>query len=133
MDVKPENVFTDAPGTQRADLSALVDGGGIRRGDVVRICALADLGHGAASKAMQGRVEALGATIEVMPPAPRQRASRLSKAHPRRADMCAVWWSALDQADALAKITDMAGQPVNRNQVNRLCNLSRNPADRTLD
>jgi hypothetical protein len=133
MGVNVSLTFTDAPGTRRADLTALVDSGGIRSGDVLRLCALSDLGHGAASKAMQTRIEALGATIEVMPPQKVAEGGRLSKKHPRRADMCAIWWSSLDQADALDKIGRIAGQKVNRNQVNRLCKYSRNPDDRTLD
>jgi len=133
MSVEPACIFTDAPGTQRADLSALIDIGGLQSGDVMRVCALADLGHGAASKAMHRRIEALGATVEVMPLATRVTGGRLSKKHPRRADMCTVWWSSLDQADALGKISDMAGQDVNRNQANRVCNYSRNPDDRTLE
>jgi len=133
MSVEPACIFTDAPGTHRADLSAMIDSGDLRAGDVVRVCALADLGHGAASNAMHRRIEALGVTVEVMPQAPRSTLARLSKKHPRRADMCAVWWSALDQADALGKISDMAGQDINRNQANRVCNYSRNPDDRTLE
>lgn len=133
MGVDASRTFTDAPGTHRADLTALVEGGGIQSGDVVRVCALSDLGHGAASKAMQGRIEALGATIEVMPPQKIADGGRLSKKHPKRADMCAIWWSALDQPDALDKISKTAGQKVNRNQINRLCKYTRNPDDRTLD
>lgn len=133
MGVDLELIFTDAPGTHRDDLSALVDGAGIHPGDVVRVCALSDLGHGAASKLMQDRIEALGATIEVMPPQKIEDGGRLSKKHPLRADLCDIWWSALDQDDALHKMSKAAGQRVNRNQANRLCKFTRNPTDRTLD
>ena len=132
MGVSGNCIFTDALGTHRADLIALLDSGGIRAGDVVRVCALSDLGHGAASRATRRRIEALGATVEVMA-LHKPKRGRVSKKHPRRADMCEVWWSSLDQRDALAKMSDMAGQALDRNQANRLCNYSRNPADRTLD
>lgn len=127
-------VFRDAPGTRRADLTALVEGDAIRPGDKVQVVALSDLGQGRKAATVKAAIEAQGATVEVLPIAtPDTGTERLSRRHPRRWEACAYWWSMADQGDALDDMSKVLGVTMDRNKANRLCGLSRTPPQEVRD
>lgn len=138
VDVQPRDglmhLFIDAPGTRRQNLGAMIDPDALRPGDVIVVCALSDFGKGQEASRIVAMIEAQGARVEVeASPAPKRGGKRLTRKHPRRWDACLIWWSVLDQPDAMIEMGKVLGRDIDRNQANRLCGMSRNPDNATRE
>ena len=124
-ELEPDRVYADYPGTERMERISMIDSGGLRAGDELILRAAGDLGKGAEAAALRGKIEAMGVVVTIAPAnrAPRKpgRAKRLNLTPEQEKHMCAIWTSPAEQAHALKRMSEIAGQPVNRNQANRLC------------
>ena len=121
-----EKTFADFPETKRQEREDLLDNGGLREGDTLYLRAMSDLGSGAEIALMQRRVEAIGATIEVVPakgdaPRVRGRKPRLKPSPEQKDRLCRLWYSAAERRHVLERAGDIMGSDVTRDQMFRWC------------
>ena len=127
-DWSAEVVFIDAPGTMRLEREDMINGGGLREGDTLVLAAMSDLGKGAEAKSLAGVIERMGVSIDVRPLMPDRakkktgRAPHLRPTPERERQICALWYSAIEQGHVLNRAAQIMGvDAVTRNQMNRLC------------
>lgn len=119
-----EKVFADWRGTGRAELTAMLDAGGLRKGDVLCVRAVGDLGKGGEAKRIQKMVADIGATIEVLPAAEvrqRGRPPRMSPTGDQKEHLCRLWYSPAPLSHVLMRASDIMGQDVKRDQLYYIC------------
>lgn len=119
-----EKVFLDLPNMQRAERTALIDKGGLQAGDVLVISAKSQLGHGQESAMMRRKIEALGVTIEILPvpkTVVKKRAGWLVPDEDQRRRICPLWASSEPAAFVIARASEIMGEAVDRNWINRHC------------
>jgi hypothetical protein len=117
-DIGAARVFSDAKGG-REERTALLCGGGLRKGDRLFLRALSDLGHGPEKDLMASKVSDIGAEIVIEPLA---KVSKTPAVHWRPDEDCArrcldLWYSARPTKRVLERIADIAGRPVSRGQM----------------
>ena len=121
MGFKKDEAFLDLPTTRRQALYDLVDGGGLKGGDVLVVSARSKLGRGQAANRIAGRLRALGVTLEVIDVVsapPRARGKRRAITDAERTYCRAVWHSTSPPDDALVAISNKLRFPVDRNWCN---------------
>ena len=115
------SLYIDTPETNRQALTDLLDGGGLMAGDTVVVTALSKLGHGKGSTRQAGRIEALGASIEVSPSPLKPANLRRKKRGPKSDQLAylrALWTGSLEPASAIAQASRHMGFAVDRNWMN---------------
>lgn len=120
-----DKTFADWKNTNRAELRAMIEGAGLRKGDTLRVRALSDLGQGAESKRMQKAVSDIGAVLEVVAgsEAPRKqgRPPRLKPSDEQKVHLCEIWYSPAPMDHVLTRAADIMGAEVDRNKLNYWC------------
>ncbi len=120
-----EKTFADWKNTKRAELRAMIEGEGLRKGDTLCIRALSDLGQGAESKRMQKAISDIGAVLEVVAgaEAPRKkgRPARLKPTPEQKERLCDLWYSPAPNDHVLGRADDIMGAEVDRNKMNYWC------------
>lgn len=120
-----DKTFADWKNTKRADLVAMIEGGGIRKGDTLCVRALSDLGHGAESRRMQKAVSDLGVVLQVVEgaeaPRAKGRPSRLKPTDQQKEHLCELWYSPAPNEHVLTRAADIMGAAVDRNKMNYWC------------
>jgi hypothetical protein len=126
-----EKVFVDFPNTNRLDLQALVEKGGLMDGDTLCIFGKSELGRGGEAARIWKMVEELGVTIEIVEglkkKAPLGRKARLKPTPEQKVHLCALWESPAPQKHVLVRASEVMGGPVNRNHMNYWCGPRSNP------
>ena len=120
-----DKTFADWRNTKRAELIAMIDGQGARKGDTVRVRALSDLGQGAERKRQQKALSDRGRALEVIPGAetPRKqgRPARLKPTPEQKERLCDLWYSPAPNEHVLSRAADIMGAEVDRNKLNYWC------------
>ena len=119
-----EQTFADWKNTRRAQLTHMIEGG-LREGDTLCVRALGDLGRGRESKRIQAMLEDMGVTVEVIE-AKRDirqtgRVARFTPTAEQKEHLCELWYSPAPQEWVLERAGQIAGAPLNRNQMNYIC------------
>jgi len=107
MGFTKEEAFLDLPTTRRQALSDLVDGGGLKAGDVIAVSARSKLGKGQAASRIETKLAAMGVAlqvIEVKPSTAKRRGKRRSITDAERTYCQAIWRSSQAPADAMQAI-----------------------------
>lgn len=121
-DMGVEKVFVDYPNTRRMELGDLLLA--LVEGDTLVLRTARDFGTGARAKVFRERVEGMGVEIEIIPEdvaKPCGRQPHLRPTDEQRQQLCALWRSPAEVAHVFYRARQIMGQPVNRNQMNRLC------------
>jgi len=121
-----EKTFIDTPKTERLDLAALLESGGLKSGDILVVCAKSQLGHGAGAKRNVDRVKAIGATLEErpLPRATRKKTGRISEIEPDDKTVICGQWHGSQPPDAVqATARRRTGIDLSRSQLNRMCGV----------
>lgn len=121
-----ERTLADYPATNRSERTAMLALGGLRKGDVLLLRAMSDLGRGAEVATMQAHVERIGATIEVVPvkgeaPKVKGRKPRLEPTEDQKGALCGLWWSPQPADHVLQRAAEIMGAEVDRHQMRRWC------------
>ena len=112
------SLYIDTPETNRQALTDLLDSGGLMVGDTLVVTALSKLGHGKGSARQVGKVEALGASVEVSPSPLKLTNLRRKKRGPKPDQLAylnAIWTGSVEPDAAIAQATRHMGFPVDRN------------------
>lgn len=114
--------YIDTPKTGRMALGDLLDRGGLRDGDTLTITSLGKLGKGQGGVRMQKRLAAMAVDIDVMPspqkPVLDKGGARRQISDDDKTYLKGVWFSTLDESDALEQASRRMGWPVVRNWMN---------------
>lgn len=120
-----ERTFADWKNTNRAELIALMDKGGLVKGDTLCVRAVSDLGQGAEAKRHQKKLADMGVALEVIPGAETKRVkgrpSRLKPTPEQRTHLCELWYSPATVEHVLNRAGDIMGADVDRNRMNYWC------------
>ena len=120
-----EKTFADFRGTGRQELTDMIERKGIRKGDMLVVRALSDLGQGAESKRLQKMITDLGVWIEVKPGPEGERVqgrkARLKPTDEQKAHICALWYSPAPVDHVLERASEIMGGKVDRNNLNYWC------------
>lgn len=120
-----EKTFADWKNTKRAELTDMIERGGIRKGDTLCVRALSDFGHGQESKRIQKVISDMGVAVQVVEggeaPRLKGRPSRVKVSAEQRERLCELWFSPAPVEHVLERAQDILGAPVDRNRLNYLC------------
>ncbi len=121
-----EKTFADYPKTRRAELDALIRGGGLMAGDVLRVRAVSDLGRGQESKRLQKMIAGLGVSLEILPAKKDVRV----KGRPQKAEitsiedfdrLCGLWYSPVPNSVVFEKAKEVTGVEVDKAWMDYRC------------
>lgn len=122
-DIPADKVFADTKATRRIERTDLLEAGGLHSVDTLYLRSASQLGHGAEAKLMMSKVDAIGATVALapLPDAPKgDTAVHWRPSDEIKARVLLLWYSALPTKQVLARIADIAGRKVSRDQMYRL-------------
>lgn len=120
-----EKTFADWKNTKRRDLIAMIQGGGLMKGDTLFLRALSDLGQGAESQRHQKALSDMGVAVQVIPgaetPRTKGRPARLKPTPEQKEHLCEIWYSPAPMEHVLTRAADIMGAEVDRNKLNYWC------------
>ena len=134
--MKVERKVIDYPTTKRAELRGLIEGGGVRSGDVVVVSKKSKLGHGRASTRVASLLVGAGATVEVVdiPTSKKRPVGKWKKVKPKDRDLiCALWHSPVDPGHVFNRAFEILKREVDRNAINYLCGSRGGPKPNTKE
>jgi hypothetical protein len=120
-----DKTFADWTGTNRAELGMMIEGGGVRDGDTLRLRAESDLGRGQEAKRHSKHLSQMGVTLEIMPPIKpvkqMGRPKRFAPTPDQKAHLCALWYSPAPIEHVLQRASGIMGQEVKRDKLYYIC------------
>lgn len=120
-----ERTYADWKGTNRVELALMLDGGGIRAGDTLRLRAESDLGRGQEAKRHSKRLVQMGVTVEIKPadkPVKQMgRPPRFKPTAAQKAHLCALWYSPAPVDHVLKRAAEIVGHEVKRDKLYYIC------------
>jgi hypothetical protein len=120
-----EQVFADYTGTNRAELTLMLDFDGVREGDTVCLRSQGDLGQGAAIKRHLDKLAAMGVSVEIKAVKKEKKVmGRPKRFKPTPDDveyLCSLWYSPAEQSYVLKRASDRMGFDVQRDKLNYIC------------
>ena len=129
-----DKTFADYKGTERRELTSMIQMKAIRKGDTLVVRALSDLGQGRESQRIQKQISDLGVAVRVIPgpeaPRVKGRKARLKPTAEQKEHICALWYSPAPVDHVIARASDIMGGKVDRNNLNYWCGSRSGPRNK---